>query len=64
MNKRALPYIHGILFVIGLVLIVVAIATRTYGAWIIGLIVAAVNFGHWQRSRRQASASSQANPQG
>jgi len=63
-NKRAWQYIHGIVFVIGLVLIVGGVATRTYGAWIIGLIVAAVNLGHWQRLRKQASTGDEAKPQG
>jgi len=63
-NKRAWQYIHGIVFVIGLALIVGGVATRTSGAWIIGLIVAAVNLGHWQRSSKQASTSDAAKPQG
>ena len=64
MDKRTWQYTHGIVFVFGLVLIVGGIATRTYGAWIIGLIVAAVNLGHWQRLRKQASTSDEAKPQG
>jgi hypothetical protein len=62
-NKRSWQYIHGVVLVMGLVLLVGGIVTRTSGAWIIGLIVAAVNLGHWQRSRKQSSTSDKARPQ-
>ena len=64
MNKRSWQYIHGVVLVMGLALLIGGIVTRTPGAWIIGLIVAAVNLGHWQRSRRQASTSDETGSQG
>jgi hypothetical protein len=39
---------HAFLFFLGILMIIIGIATRTAGAWLIGLIVAAVNIqlGH------------------
>ena len=53
MSARTWQYAHAIIFLIGIVLIVGGIVTGKYGAWIVGLIVAAVNFGHWQMWRRR-----------
>jgi len=55
-NKQARFYVHVILFIIGLVLIVGGVAIKKYGASIVGLIVAAVNYWQWQGWRKQASA--------
>jgi hypothetical protein len=43
----------------GLVLIVAGIATGKYGAWIVGLIVSAVNLRKWQQSNERRSAADQ-----
>ena len=51
MNAPSRQFLYILLFVIGLVLIVGGVAAGKPGAWIVGLIVAAVNFQLWQRSR-------------
>jgi len=43
MNISTHRYNHGLVFILGLILIIAGIATSTEGAWIVGLIVAAVN---------------------
>lgn len=43
MNMQTHPLIHGLLFAIGLVLIIGGTAMHAGGAVVIGLIVAAVN---------------------
>ena len=43
-------FVHILLFIMGVVLMVGGIAAGKPGAWIIGLIVAAVNFQLWQHS--------------
>jgi hypothetical protein len=48
-------YSHGFVFILGLVLIIGGLITRTEGAWIIGLIVAAVNFQQWQKWNQEQS---------
>lgn len=50
MNLQSVQFLHILLLGIGLVLIVGGVATEKPGAWIIGLIVATVNFQLWQRS--------------
>jgi hypothetical protein len=47
MNASSLKFIHGLLFSVGLVLMVGGIVTGFHGASIIGLIVAAVNLRQW-----------------
>ena len=51
MNLPSQQSLHILLFVMGLVLIVGGVAAGKPGASIGGLIVAAVNFQLWQRSR-------------
>jgi len=41
---------HAVLFFLGILIIIIGIATRTPGAGIIGLITAAVNFQLWQET--------------
>lgn len=53
MNMPARKWVHGFLFVLGALLIIGGIATRTRGAWIVGLIVAAANFPLWQKGGKQ-----------
>jgi len=43
---------HGLIFLLGLILMAVGIATQTKGAPIIGLIIAAINFRHWQMANK------------
>ena len=52
MNVSIRLLVHGLIFIMGLVLIVGGIVTGTNGAWIVGLIVAAVNFRHWQKMNK------------
>ena len=49
MNTSTLQLSHGFVFILGLLLIIGGIATSTEGAWIVGLIVTAVNFQQWQK---------------
>ena len=56
MNRQTRLYAHVILFIVGIVLMVGGVATKKYGASIVGLIVAAVNYWQWQGWRKQASA--------
>jgi hypothetical protein len=51
MNTPSWQYLHILIFALGLVLLVGGIAAGKPGAWIIGLVVAAVNLQLWQRSR-------------
>ena len=53
MEIRLRQFGHGLIFVFGLILIVGGIASSTEGAWIIGLIVAVVNFQQWQKWNQQ-----------
>ncbi len=53
MNVPTRRFVHGIVFLLGIVLIVGGIAGGKNGAWIVGLIVAAVNFQQWQKWSRQ-----------
>ncbi len=55
MNIPAREWVHGFLFVLGALLIIGGIATRTRGAVTVGLIVAAVNFPLWQKGRKRRS---------
>jgi uncharacterized membrane protein YidH (DUF202 family) len=55
-NRQSRLYVHIILFIIGIVLIVGGVATKKYGAWVVGLIVSAVNYWQWEGWRKQASA--------
>jgi len=43
MNISTHRFNHGLVFILGLILIIAGIVTSTEGAWIAGLIVAAVN---------------------
>jgi hypothetical protein len=54
---------HGLMFLLGLVLIIAGVATQTRGAPIIGLIIAAVNYQHYQQyySRQNNSEINQLN---
>lgn len=49
MNISGRELSHGLVFIIGLILIIGGIATHKEGAMIGGLIVAAVNLQQWQR---------------
>ena len=51
MNAQSWQFLYILLFVMGLILIVGGVAAGKPGAYIIGLIVAAVNFQWWQGSR-------------
>jgi len=57
MNISTRQVVHGFVFTLGIVLIVGGLATGTYGAAIIGLIVAAVNFQQWQQGNQQHAPS-------
>jgi hypothetical protein len=50
MNVQSRQLLYIVVFAMGLVLMVGGIASGKSGAWIIGLIVAAVNYQQW-RSR-------------
>ena len=63
MDVRTRRLAHVVLFVVGLVLIVGGIATRKYGAAIIGLVVAAVNVQQWQQWNKRRASRAQG-PQG
>ena len=54
MNVPSQKILNILLFVTGLVLIVGGVAAGKPGAWIIGLIVAAVNAQQWLQMRSQA----------
>ena len=60
MEVRTRRLAHGLLFIVGLVLIVAGIATGKYGALIVGLIVSAVNLRQWQQRNKHRSAADQA----
>jgi len=62
MNMPAGKWVHGFLFVLGALLIIKGIATRTHGAVTGGLIVAAVNFQQWQKGNKQRSPDDKDNP--
>jgi hypothetical protein len=49
MNITTNLRMHAVLFCLGLILIICGIITRTAGAPVIGLIIAAVNIRQWQR---------------
>ena len=55
MKQQVRLYTHGVLFVIGLVLMVGGIVADKPGAGVVGLIVAAVNYWQWRLVRRQGS---------
>lgn len=55
-------FVHGLLIILGLVLMVGGIATGANGALIVGLIVAAVNIQQWQKLNNQRDASDQEKP--
>jgi hypothetical protein len=55
MDKTILQWMHGLLFCLGLILIIGAIATHKTGAMVIGLILAAVNIQQWQMLRIKQS---------
>jgi hypothetical protein len=50
MDIQSRQLLHMVIFAIGLVLMVGGIAAGKSGAWIVGLIVAAVSYQQW-RSR-------------
>lgn len=52
MNIQTRHFVHGAVLVLALVLMVGGIVTETDGAVVIGLIVAAVSFGTWQKRRK------------
>ena len=56
MNRQTRSYFHAILFIVGIALMAGGVATARYGASIVGLIVAAVNYWQWRAWRNQASA--------
>lgn len=45
--------VHMFIFLLGIVLLVGGIVTGKHGAWIVGLIVAAVNIQQWQKWNTQ-----------
>jgi hypothetical protein len=49
-NKSTRQRVHACLFFLGILIIIIGIATRTPGAGIIGLITAVVNFQLWQKT--------------
>jgi hypothetical protein len=49
MNISTRQFNLGLEFILGLILIIAGIATGAEGAWIVGLIVAAVNFQQYQK---------------
>ena len=49
MNITTNLRMHAVLFCLGLILIIGGLITRTAGALVIGLIIAAVNIQQWQR---------------
>lgn len=49
MDIRTRRFLNGLFFVLGLVLLVGGIARRMYGAVVIGLCIAAVNFRMWRK---------------
>ena len=53
MSVPSRQFVYILFFAMGVVLMVGGIATGKPGAWIVGLIVAAVNFQWWQRSRSE-----------
>ena len=53
MNASMRQFAHGLLFFVGLMLVFGGILKGFYGASIVGLIVAAVNLGHWRNMNRQ-----------
>jgi hypothetical protein len=50
---------HALVFILGLMLFFGGIAASKEGAWIIGLIVTAVNFHRWQKCVQQYLCISQ-----
>ena len=58
MTAATRQFVHGFVFALGVVLIVGGVATGQHGAWIVGLIVAAVDFRAWQRWNRQRTVRS------
>jgi hypothetical protein len=48
-NFQTRQWLHGLVFALGVMLIVFGIVTRTPGAGIVGLIIAAVNFQQWKK---------------
>lgn len=56
MDHFTRKFAHGLIFVLGLVLMVAGIATQTKGAPIIGLIVAAVNYQLYHQQNAGQSA--------
>jgi Na+/H+ antiporter NhaD/arsenite permease-like protein len=62
MNRQSRLYAHVILFVIGIVLMVGGVVTKKYGASIVGLIVAAVDYWQWDGWRRQSSTGDSLKP--
>ncbi len=62
MELKTRRWIHGLLFVIGLVMMVGGTATRKHGATIIGLIVAAINLQQWLAWERRRTAAGRNSP--
>ena len=56
MHVRTRRLTHGLLLIVGLVLIVGGIATGKNGACVVGLIVSAVNARQWQQSNKHRPA--------
>ena len=56
MPPLARRYLHGIVFLIALALIIGGAVTKKYGAWIIGLVVAAVTLWQWWKWNRKPPA--------
>ena len=61
--KNTRSYAHIILFIVGIVLMVGGIVTRKYGASVVGLIVAAVNYWQWDAWRKKTSAGDSSRPE-
>ena len=62
MTPQARRLLHVVLFLIGLALIIGGAVTKRYGAWIIGLIVAAVTCWQWWKWNRQAATGEKKEP--
>jgi UPF0716 family protein affecting phage T7 exclusion len=56
MDNPARRLSHALTFILGLVLFIGGIVTDTAGAWIIGMIVTAVNLQQWQKWNKQQSS--------
>lgn len=64
MNARTRLLMHAIVFAVGLILLIGGAVTGTPGAVVIGIVVAAVNFGQWKRETRTRPSDGGGEPSG